>query len=237
MLSITSLIKRIEFKLARRNGSKYIKYLRKKGVIIGKDCFIPRPDTCDIDLTRPSLITIGDKVRLNMGFTLMTHDFASSVIRHVYKDFVGSSGAVSIGNNVYFARNCTVLRGVTIGDNCIIGFGSIVTKNIPENSVVAGIPAKVICTLEEYYRKIKDNRWLEVCEYSQSIVKRFDRKPTIADFIEEFPYFVDGKDSENKKWKEIPIKFQLDSAYYDWSKMHEAKFKSFEEFIISSTAQ
>jgi serine acetyltransferase len=45
------------------------------------------------------------------------------------------------------------MGGVTIGDNCIIGAGSIVTKNIPSNSVAAGMPARVICSIDEYYHK------------------------------------------------------------------------------------
>lgn len=51
--------------------------------------------------------------------------------------------------------NCTVLKGVTIGDNCIIGIGSIVTKDIPANSVAIGNPAKVVCSLDEYFEKEK----------------------------------------------------------------------------------
>lgn len=53
--------------------------------------------------------------------------------------------------------NCTVLKGVTIGDNCIIGIGSIVTKDIPANSVAIGNPAKVVCSLDEYFEKRKNN--------------------------------------------------------------------------------
>ena len=65
----------------------------------------------------------------------MTHDFGTFVFRNLYHDFVPSSGKVSIGNNVYIGRDVTILKGVNIGDNCIIGLGSIVTKDIPSNSV------------------------------------------------------------------------------------------------------
>ena len=61
---------------------------------------------------------------------------------------LSQSGKVKIGNNVYFARNCTVFKGVTIGDNCIIGFGSVVTHDIPANSVAVGVPARVVGTVE-----------------------------------------------------------------------------------------
>ena len=48
-----------------------------------------------------------------------------------------------------------MLKGVTIGDNCIIGYGSTVMKDIPANSVAVGTPTKVICTIEEYFNKRK----------------------------------------------------------------------------------
>ena len=50
----------------------------------------------------------------------------------------------------------TIMPGVTIGSNCIIGCGAIVTKDIPDNSIAVGIPAKVIESIDEYYEKNKD---------------------------------------------------------------------------------
>lgn len=51
---------------------------------------------------------------------------------------------VHIGNNVFIGMHCIVMKGVTIGDNSIIGAGSIVTKDIPANCIAAGVPCKVI---------------------------------------------------------------------------------------------
>ena len=51
---------------------------------------------------------------------------------------------ITVGNNVWFGGNVTVLAGVTIGDNCVIGAGSVVTKNIPSNTIAVGNPCKVI---------------------------------------------------------------------------------------------
>ena len=83
--------------------------------------------------------------------TILTHDYSTWVFKHVYNDFINSSGKVKIGNKVYFAQYCTVLKGVTIGDNCIIGSGAIVTKDIPDKSVAVGVPARVTSTLEDYF--------------------------------------------------------------------------------------
>ena len=66
-------------------------------------------------------------------------------------------GKIEIGNNVNIGWNAIIMPGVTIGDNCIIGAGAIVTKNIPENSVAAGIPARVIESIEEYAQKNQKN--------------------------------------------------------------------------------
>ena len=49
------------------------------------------------------------------------------------------------------------MPGVTIGSNCIIGCGAVVTKDIPDNSVAAGVPARVIETIDEYYEKVMSN--------------------------------------------------------------------------------
>ena len=51
---------------------------------------------------------------------------------------------VKIGNNVWIGANCTVLAGVEIGDNSVIGAGSVVTKSIPKNVVAVGVPCKIL---------------------------------------------------------------------------------------------
>lgn len=66
-------------------------------------------------------------------------------------------GKVIIGNNVYIGASTTVLPGVRIGDNAIIGAGSVVTKDIPANMVYAGNPAKPLYRLDEYLDKEKEN--------------------------------------------------------------------------------
>ena len=63
--------------------------------------------------------------------------------------------AATIGNNVYIAPNSSIVEDVIIGDNSIIGAGSVVVKDIPENAVAVGVPAKVI--------KSKINRINENC--------------------------------------------------------------------------
>lgn len=143
------IIKNIWYK---RNANAYINYLRSKGVVIGEGNSI-RLRSFKIDLTRPSLITIGSNCYFNENFTLLTHDWVTKVFVQSGREFLNSSGRVSIGDNVSFGENVMVLKGVTIGDNCFIGAGSIVTKDIPANSIAVGTPCKVVVTLDDYYQK------------------------------------------------------------------------------------
>lgn len=200
----------------KRSSSAYIKYLRKKGIHIGEHCIIRAPRTARIDVSRPSLVTIGNNVDMNMNFQILTHDWASLVFRTKYNDFVNSSGHVTIGNNIYFGTNVVVLKGVTIGDNCVIGACSLVTKNIPANSVAAGVPCRVICSIDEYYRKRKQVALAEAVEYVQSIQKRFKRDPFKRELYEEFIYFTHKDNIEQYEQEGSPVKSQLGIAYTDF---------------------
>lgn len=226
---ITRLLKKISSLYTLSSSERYIRFLQRKGIKIGVGTYALMPKTCTIDLTRPSLIEIGNHVFLHKNLTILTHDYVSWTFIEKYHEFIPSSGRVKIGNNVWFGMNVTVSKGVTIGDNCIIGLGSIVTKDIPDNSVVAGIPAKVLCTIDEYFERRKKDCIQEAFEYARSIKERFGRMPVESDFWEEFPLFVNGNEIE--EFNTIPIKRQLNNALPFWEKKHKALFKSFNDFL------
>jgi acetyltransferase-like isoleucine patch superfamily enzyme len=113
-------------------------YLRKKGVKIGKNCKV---HTVSFS-TEPYLVEIGDHVRITSGTTFITHDGGVNVFRGEIGG--GIFGRIKIGNNVFVGTNCIILYGTTIGDNCIVGAGSVVRGQYPENSVIVGNPAKVV---------------------------------------------------------------------------------------------
>jgi acetyltransferase-like isoleucine patch superfamily enzyme len=64
------------------------------------------------------------------------------------QESAGSAQAVRIGNNVWLGTSCMILKGVTIGDNSVVGAGAVVGTNVPPNTMVFGNPAKVIWKLE-----------------------------------------------------------------------------------------
>lgn len=217
-------------RICKKNVGWYIWFLRRKGIKIGNN-FIIRSNglLADIliDISRPSLITIGDNVTINKNFCLLTHDFVSGVFLNKYHSFVPSSGRVTIGNNVRFGVNCTVLKGVTIGDNCFIGAGSLVSKDIPSNCIAVGSPCKPIMTLDDYFERRKKQCVDEALDYARSIKERFGRRPVLSDFWEEFPLFLKGTDDE----PDIPIKEQLKEAYSFYRENNNPVFDGFEDFL------
>lgn len=96
-------------------------------------------------------LTIGDNVKIGGGTCVYTSDFHSldSQIRASKEDIkYRKCAAVVIKNNVFIGARCIILKGVTIGENSIIGAGSVVTKYIPANQIWAGNPARYIRTIE-----------------------------------------------------------------------------------------
>ncbi len=104
--------------------------------------------------TEPWIITIGNNVVITDDVKFITHDGGTMMFRNRVPD-LEITKPITIGNDVYIGNNVIILPGVEIGNNVIIGAGAVITKNIPNNSVVAGVPAKVIKSTDEYFEKIK----------------------------------------------------------------------------------
>ena len=151
-------------------------------------------------------------------------------MRNVYHDFLNSSGKVVIGNNVGTGYNVTILKGVTIGDNCFIAANSLVTKDVPSNVIIGGQPARILCTLEEYYTKRKSQCITEALEYARSIKERFHRQPVASDFWEEFHLFIDNENL-NDFDKTIMVS-QLGEENFDkWLLNHKRVFSNLDDFL------
>lgn len=104
--------------------------------------------------SEPWMIEIGDDVTLVGNCRFITHDDSVRILRNRDPD-ISLAAPIKIGNNVFVGMDCMILPGVIIGDNVIIGAGSVVTKSIPSNSVAAGVPARVIKTLDDFYEQAR----------------------------------------------------------------------------------
>lgn len=91
-------------------------------------------------------VTFGDNVFIgpNCAFYTAIHPLDAKT----RNEGLESAKAITVGNNVWFGGNVVVLPNVKIGDNSVIGAGSVVTKDIPANSLAVGNPCKVIKTIE-----------------------------------------------------------------------------------------
>lgn len=187
------------------------------------------PYRVEIDITHPELLEIGDNVFIHKGNVIMTHDWAGFCFINSHKEFYPSHAKVIIGNNVWFGENVCVCKGVSIGDNCIIGIGSVVTKSIPANSVAAGVPARVICSYEDYVAKRSKQYVEEAIELANAIIDA-GREPVIEDFKDDYPCFVDGTNYIEYPYPYLTV-FQNNANFQYWCKNHKKVFKNFEDFI------
>lgn len=113
-------------------------------MMIGDNCNIY---TEKIDIGHAFLISMGNNVTISHA-RLLTHDGST-------KKILGYSrvGRIEIGNDVFVGADAIILPGVCIGNGIIIGAGTVVTKDVPSNSIVVGNPARVVGTYDECVKK------------------------------------------------------------------------------------
>jgi acetyltransferase-like isoleucine patch superfamily enzyme len=104
--------------------------------------------------SEPWLISLGDNVFITSGVQFVTHDGGTLILRKEIPDLEWTA-PISVGNDVYLGLRALILPGVTIGNRCIIAAASVVTRDVPDNSVVGGVPARRISSVDEYMEKMK----------------------------------------------------------------------------------
>lgn len=124
-------------------GDLPTRYYVKRGLKVGRN--FNRQSGTRLDPLNCWLISIGDDVIMGNRVQLLAHDFSTM-------HYMGCArfGRIIIGDRVFIGANTTILMNVHIGNDVIIGAGSLVNKSIPDGCVVAGVPAKVICSTEDY---------------------------------------------------------------------------------------
>lgn len=222
-------------KLSRRNSISYVKYLRKNGCSIGNYVHFHDPKNTFVDPNVLSFINIGNNVSITRGVTILAHDYSYKVFRKKYHDMPQKFGITKIGNNVFIGMNAIILMGSRIGDNCVIGAGAVVSGNIPDNSVVAGNPAKVICTIDEYHDKCIKEFKNNAIQYTKSFIEVHNRIPTIEEMGFYSVIFLD-KNNQNKKYFEKLNITGDNKADVIFDLMNiKNEYKNYNEFINSIT--
>lgn len=135
--------------LSRYDDFTIAELFRKQGARIGANTRISIRSLG----TEPYLITIGDHCSISAGVALLTHDGGGWVFTREMPD-MQKFGKIEIKENCYIGVNCIILPNVTVGPNSIVGAGSVVTRDVPPNTVVAGVPARPIRSIDSYREKL-----------------------------------------------------------------------------------
>ena len=174
----------------KSDSESFLQYYRDRGARIGKRTVVYEPTKTFLDETRPWMLTIGDDVKITRGVTILTHGYDWSVLAGMHDVVMGSCGEVVIGNNVFIGMNTMILKGVHIGNNVVIGACSLVNKDVPDNCVVAGNPARVIMSIEDYYVKRLELQKKEAFELYNNYVEHTGKEPPLEALSEFFWLFA-----------------------------------------------
>jgi O-antigen/teichoic acid export membrane protein len=133
----------------RRNP---VGYARSIGVTIGEGTQLYGGETGTFG-SEPYLVTIGKNCHIAHEVRFITHDGMAGILRTRYPD-IDLVARIEVGDNVAIGMRSIILPDVRIGSNCIIGCASVVNRDVPDNTIVAGVPARVIGNLQDYERKV-----------------------------------------------------------------------------------
>ena len=133
--------------------------------------------------------------------------------------------------------NAIIMRGVTVGDNVVIGAGSVITKDCEANSVYAGNPARRIMSIEEYRTKRDSAQFAEAKTLAQEYFKCYGQKPCMEEFREYFMLFCDDRSAAD-----IPTfrsQMMTSDNYAEsvaYMQTHKPMFENYESFLAACFA-
>jgi len=143
------LLARARIGILYLRGQRPVEWYVKRGLRIGARCELEQP--FELDPSHCWLVEIGDDVTFAPDVHVIVHDAST-------KGCVGHTrlAPVRIGSRVFVGARTTILPGVTIGDDVLLGAGSVVSRDIPSGTVAAGNPARALGTLESYHARTRE---------------------------------------------------------------------------------
>jgi hypothetical protein len=153
-----------------------IAWARSKGVIVGERCRLLGIDRGTFG-SEPYLVRLGDHVTVTGGVRFITHDGGVWVFRDEYPN-IDIVAPIVIGSNVFIGVNTILMPGAEVGDNSVIGAGSVVVGKIPPETIAVGAPARPLRSRQEYWERIQPNvvhdvRSLTLEEKRKRLLERF----------------------------------------------------------------
>ena len=135
------------------SGTKRSRIIMNKNIFQGTgDNIFFQPRVLPAD---PEYIILHNNICIASNVTFITHDVFRFIFNNLEEDFEfgRNTGCIEIMDNVAIGSNVTILPDIRIGPNAIVGAGSVITKDVPEGTIVAGNPGKVIGSFNDYIVK------------------------------------------------------------------------------------
>lgn len=158
---------------SKRGAGERGRYLREKNIFasVGENVYF-QPRLVPL---YPELIKLHNNIMVSAGVRFITHDASFVVLNRIGQGcFPEEVGCIEVMDNVYIGYNVTIMPNVKIGENVIIGAGALASKDLDPNGVYVGIPARKICSFDDYvdrHREISGGYSFPYVEYNQSISK------------------------------------------------------------------
>ncbi len=131
-----------------------VRWARELGVKIGNDCRLISvfPSTFS---SEPYLVSIGDHVSMT-GPQFLTHDGAVWIFREQFPD-IELFGRIQVGNNVFVGYGAILLPNTVVSDCSVIAAGAVVKGKFPPRVVLGGVPARILCPVEDYFQRNREH--------------------------------------------------------------------------------
>lgn len=233
MSIIKKIIKRLLFP-NHYSSEAYVDFLKKRGASIGNGTYFYAPQHHPVDESSLPFVEIGENCRITEHVEILAHDYSYAVLRPTHHAMLTKSAVTKIGSNVFIGVYSIIMGGATIGDNVIVGSGSVVTGVIPSNVVVGGNPAKIICSLDEYYEKLQSRFEVNAqCWYIRK--SNYLKRPLNENEMVWYVSLWETQDLQERRRYLSSLKVDGDDPALVVEDVLNAKpkYKSFKEFLDS----